>query len=175
MEAAARDPGALEAWQHYHLIGDVLRSSELAAGTPPGVFLRRLQSRLQHEPPLVPAMRGQAPDVVMRAVVPRQSASNDASFRWKVVAGFACATAATAIAWSTVGGFAGRPEQAQLAALPAVNVPVASIPAANGSGPMIRDSRLDEFLAAHRQLGGASALQTPAGFLRNAAFEGGSR
>jgi sigma-E factor negative regulatory protein RseA len=38
---------------------------------------------------------------------------------------------------------------------------------------MIRDPRLDEMLAAHRQLGGgASALQTPAGFLRNATFEG---
>ncbi len=40
---------------------------------------------------------------------------------------------------------------------------------------MIRDPRLDEFLAAHRQLGGASALQMPAGFLRNATFEGPNR
>jgi sigma-E factor negative regulatory protein RseA len=42
-------------------------------------------------------------------------------------------------------------------------------------GAMIRDPRLDEFLAAHRQLGGASALQMPAGFLRNATFEGPNR
>jgi hypothetical protein len=41
---------------------------------------------------------------------------------------------------------------------------------------MIRDPRLDEFMAAHRQLAGASGLQMPAaGFLRNAAFEGSSR
>jgi sigma-E factor negative regulatory protein RseA len=36
---------------------------------------------------------------------------------------------------------------------------------------MLRDPQLDAFLAAHRQFGGASALQTPAGFLRNANFE----
>jgi sigma-E factor negative regulatory protein RseA len=43
------------------------------------------------------------------------------------------------------------------------------------SGPMIRDPRLDELMAAHRQLGGHSALQIPAGFLRNATFEGSDR
>jgi len=40
---------------------------------------------------------------------------------------------------------------------------------------MLRDPRLDELLAAHKQAAGASALQTPAGFLRNATFEGASR
>jgi sigma-E factor negative regulatory protein RseA len=35
---------------------------------------------------------------------------------------------------------------------------------------MIRDPRLDELLAAHKQFSGASALQQPAGFLRNATF-----
>ena len=52
-------------------------------------------------------------------------------------------------------------------------------PSVAGAGPapvMIRDPRLDEMLAAHRQLGGsASALQTSAGFLRNATFEGPAR
>ena len=43
-------------------------------------------------------------------------------------------------------------------------------------GIMIRDRRLDEMLAAHRQFGGgASALQTTAGFLRNATFESPGR
>lgn len=36
---------------------------------------------------------------------------------------------------------------------------------------MIRDPRLDELLAAHRQYGNTTALQMPAGFLRNATFE----
>jgi sigma-E factor negative regulatory protein RseA len=36
---------------------------------------------------------------------------------------------------------------------------------------MLRDPRLDQLLAAHRQSGGASALQVPSGFLRSATFE----
>ena len=40
---------------------------------------------------------------------------------------------------------------------------------------MIRDPRLDELMAAHKQFGGTSALQMPAGFLRNATFEGPAR
>ena len=40
---------------------------------------------------------------------------------------------------------------------------------------MLRDARLDELLAAHKQFGGISALQMPAGFLRNATFENPAR
>jgi len=147
----------------------VLRSSELAAGTLPGLFLSRLQSRLEDEPRPVSETFGQAPGDALRAVTRRQAASNDANFRWKLAAGFASLTAIAAIAWSTVGQLA-TPQQVQLAAVPSAVVPVAG-----ASGPMIRDPRLDEFLAAHRQLAGTSALQAPAGFLRNAAFESGSR
>lgn len=168
IEAAASDPVAREAWHTYHLIGDVLRSGELAAGTLPTAFLARLQSRLQQEP----GFNVQAPIGAARppaATVP-QHAANDASFRWKLVAGLASVAAVAAIGWMSVGGIAGKPEQAQLAAVPA-----SSAFPANAPGVMIRDPRLDEFLAAHRQLAGASALQAPAGFLRNAAFEGSSR
>ena len=37
------------------------------------------------------------------------------------------------------------------------------------------DPQLDALLAAHKQLGGGSALPMPAGFLRNATFEGSGR
>jgi sigma-E factor negative regulatory protein RseA len=40
---------------------------------------------------------------------------------------------------------------------------------------MIRDPQLDRLLAAHRQFGGATALQTSSGFLRSATFEGPAR
>ncbi len=40
---------------------------------------------------------------------------------------------------------------------------------------MLRDARLDELMAAHKQFGGTSALQKPAGFLRNATFDGPTR
>jgi sigma-E factor negative regulatory protein RseA len=170
MELAARDPATLEAWHTYHLIGDVLRSRDLAAGTSPAAFLSRLRVRLQDERQLAVPIAGEAASPVARVGVPQRAASNDAVFRWKLVAGCASVAAVAAITWSAVGGLAGKPEQAQLAAAPAASVPVANAP-----GAMIRDPRLDEFLAAHRQVAGASALQAPAGFLRNAAFEGSRR
>jgi sigma-E factor negative regulatory protein RseA len=40
---------------------------------------------------------------------------------------------------------------------------------------MMRDPGLDKLLAAHRQFGGATALGTSSGFLRNATFEGPAR
>jgi sigma-E factor negative regulatory protein RseA len=50
------------------------------------------------------------------------------------------------------------------------NPPSGSVSAGQaGAEPakMIRDPRLDELLAAHRQFGGVSALQQPAGSLRS--------
>ena len=161
VEVAARDPVAREAWQTYHLIGDVLRSGELAAGTVPTAFLSRLQLRLTEEQRLAAAGQ-QPPPTIQPASVLRQDAANDASFRWKLVAGFASVAAVAAIGWTLVGGVAGKPEQAAAGTV-------------TERGVMIRDPRLDEFLAAHRQLGGASVLQMPAGFLRSATYEGANR
>jgi sigma-E factor negative regulatory protein RseA len=166
VEAAALDPAALEAWHTYHLIGDVLRSGELAAGSMPTAFLSRLQLRLRQEQRL--AAVGQQP--ARAEPVRGQDAANDSSFRWKLVAGFASLAAVAAIGWTVVGSLGGKTEQGQLAAGAG-----STVIAGTERGPMIRDPQLDEFLAAHRQLGGASALQMPAGFLRNATFEGSNR
>lgn len=169
VDVAASDPTAREAWHTYHLIGDVLRSGELASGTAPAAFLSRLQLRLQQEPR---AWEPAPADTIARAgaVAPVREAANDASFRWKLVAGLASVAAVTAIAWTAVGGLVSQPEQGQLAAARG-----GALVAGNERGVMIRDPKLDEFLAAHRQLGGASALQMPAGFLRSATFEGSHR
>jgi sigma-E factor negative regulatory protein RseA len=171
IEVAASDPVALEAWHTYHLIGDVLRSGEFTVGTVPAAFLSRLQIRLHQEQRLAPVARSDIQFAPSRPVgsAPR-AAANDASFRWKLVAGFASLAAMAAIGWSVTGLVTGKPEQAQLA-----NAQGGTVLAGTERGVMIRDPRLDELLAAHRQLGGASALQTPAGFLRNATFEGPAR
>ncbi len=60
-------------------------------------------------------------------------------------------------------------------------VPVATLVGASGSaaepqalvasGQMIRDARLDRYLAAHKQFAGSSALGVPSGLLRNATAE----
>jgi sigma-E factor negative regulatory protein RseA len=163
VEIATDDPLARDAWLTYHLIGDVLRSGEHASGTVPGEFLGRLQLRLQQEQFPMPAA-GAVPEAPQVRTV---AAANDTNFRWKVVAGLASLTAMAAIGWTAAGGSPGRQEGAQLAVAPS-----GTVLQETQRGVMIRDARLDELLAAHRQLGGASALQMPAGFLRNATFEG---
>jgi sigma-E factor negative regulatory protein RseA len=167
VESATGDAAALDAWHTYHLIGDVLRSGEYAVGTAPSAFLAGLQSRLQDEQQLTQL----APEpVAIEGGFRGAGPANDTSFRWKVVAGFASLAAVAAVGWTVVVSPAAKPEQGQMAA-----VPPGALLADTQRGVMIRDARLDEFMAAHRQLGGASALQMPAGFLRNATFEGPDR
>lgn len=165
VELAASDPAAREAWQAYHLIGDVLRSGELAVGSSPSAFLERLQPRLREEPLL-------APRAAPKAAAPprRDEAANDGSFRWKMVAGFASVAAVGAMAWSLVGGLPAKPASAELAKAPA-----GTVLTAGERGVMIRNPQLDELLAAHRRLGGASALQMSTGFVGNATFEPSGR
>lgn len=171
VELAASDPAAREAWQAYHLIGDVLRSGELAVAGSPSAFLERLQRRLRDEPPLAARV---VPRVVPDPAAPprREEAANDGSFRWKLVAGFASVAAVGAMAWSLVGGLPGKPASAELAKAPA-----GSVLTAGERGVMIRNPQLDELLAAHRRLGGASALQMQmsTGLVRNATFEAPGR
>ena len=162
VELAGADPAARDAWHTYHLIGDVLRSSDLAAGVPAQRFLAGVQVRLREERIEVRAARQP------HAVVVREAAND---FRWKLAAGVASVAAVSAIAWSLVGSV---PDKAQPGQLAAATVPAGTVLATTQQGPMIRDPRLDELLAAHRQLGGA-ALVAPAGYLRNATFDGPAR
>lgn len=180
LQQVASDPAALEAWHDYHLIGDVLRSGELAAGIVPAAFMAKLSQRIAQES-LLTIDSIATPAQLERATGTfdsKTASANDASFRWKLVAGFASLAAVAAISWNAVGGLGGPgagPAQAQMAGAPAAPSTGGAILANTGSGVMIRDPQLDEMMAAHRQLGDASALQMPAGFLRAATFEGPSR
>jgi sigma-E factor negative regulatory protein RseA len=168
VELAATDRAARDAWLAYHVIGDVLRSGELARSAPPDRFMARLQERLRDER-VVPGEQGRAQIAV---VAPAREAANDGSFRWKLVAGAASFAAVSTIAWSLMGSQVARPDGAsQVAAAPASG---ATVLTRSDRGVMIRDPRLDEFMAAHRQLGGA-ALVAPAGYLRNATFDAPGR
>ena len=174
VEAVCADRDAMATWHAYHVIGEVLRSTDAAAGhaaTPD--FVARLNARLAQEPPARPA----AAEQPVRQLAP---ASNDDTFRWKMVAGIASFAAVGAIGWSMVGigGGAAQPPRALLASVaqqaPA-SAPATVLARTQGGAVMIRDPRLDEFLAAHRQLGGVSALQMPAGFVRAATVEAPGR
>lgn len=191
VDAVAQDEDAQTVWDTYHLVGDVLRNGALGARARDHEFVARLSARLSRESdvlrpaqPIAVAVRAvEEPSV---RVVPmrdrtRVEAANAPSFRWKVAAGFASLAAVAAIGWNVLGGTGASSGQPQLALVPAAQraAPAAEqmTAAAPGNEPavMMRDPRLDELLAAHKQFGGTSALQMPAGFLRNATFEGGGR
>lgn len=167
LAACEADAQALDSWNTYHLIGDVLRSPELMSHAADAAFVARLRVRLSQEPVLVAAP---ALPEVRHAQAGRigEGAANDASFPWKLVAGFASVAAVVAIAWNAGAGLLSPSAAPQLARTePAPQ----QVRVASEQGTMVRDARTQELLAAHRQLGGTSALQMPSGFLRNATFE----
>jgi sigma-E factor negative regulatory protein RseA len=164
------DAEARGRWEAYHLIGDVLRAPGSMAPARDAGFVRRLNARLAHEPALVTAtLLTLAPELMMPAGAAdesqRHEAANDSSLRWKLVAGFASVTAVAAIAWNAGSGLLSpAPQLALQEALQQVLV-------VSEQGTMVRDARMQELLAAHKQFGGTSALQAPSGFLRHATFE----
>lgn len=146
-------------WQISHLVGDVLRAPELAQTAAGDVdFVLRLRQRLVDEAPMasVPSS-GRA----LEAGSPKMPAANEARMRWKMVAGVASLAVFLGAGWHLVGGKGMDRSELQLAIRGA----------GAGQAVMLRDPRLDELLAAHQQLGGVSALQKPAGFLRGATYE----
>lgn len=186
LEFSSQDEGR-ETWQLYQLVGDVLRSPELARPVDNGDFLVRLRTQLAQEAAPVAQATVSSPAApaqpVLTQFTPPPQAANDSVFRWKMVAGLASLAAVVTLVWSAVGGLGGPPAGAQMAAVPApvtasVSVQAPAVSLADNQAPqqvMIRDPRLDELLAAHKQFGGTSALQLPAGFLRNANFEAPKR
>jgi sigma-E factor negative regulatory protein RseA len=172
LHASRHDDSAAACWDTYHLIGDALRSSHGVRGADPA-FLSRLNQRLAQEASLGAGLQSAGPSQPLVQDLPaalpphRSEAANDGEFRWKLVAGFASLAAVAAIAWNAAGLLA--PAAApQLAQAPA---PQQVVVVASPQGPVVRDARFEELLAAHKQLGGTSALQEPSGFLRNATFE----
>ncbi len=176
VESIHTDAGSRAAWHSYHVIGDVLRSPELAEHAADANFLARFQSRLAADTDSMLA-RGRvsptsaASDVSVQSTGHRASA-NQSVFAWKFAAGFASLAAVVAIGWNVAGGFNGSAGGSQLAqAVPSASTALVG----TESAVMIRDPNLDALLAAHKQFGSTSALQMPNGFVRNATFEGAAR
>ncbi|MDY0107596.1 MAG: sigma-E factor negative regulatory protein [Giesbergeria sp.] len=174
LQFAEQDEGR-ETWQMYHLVGDALRSADLARASQGSDFLARLHQKMAQEP--LPVRMPSALAVQPASLqAPPVQAANDSLFRWKMVAGFASLAAVAAIGWNALGHVRGDSASGpQLAAAPAT-APVQAVATSNPDAQvMLRDPRLDELLAAHKQYSGTTALQMPAGFLRNANFDSPSR
>lgn len=183
-----QDGALLQTWASYHAVGDALRTHWVGRATVLGAGATSVSTfSVLETDALAPVAL--AP-IAVQLSAPSASAANDSVFRWRMVAGIAAVAAVGSIVWSLAGNPAGTAgvqlaqqvpqpisQQPALVAQPAgpATVVASSIEAVAPPAVMLRDPRLDELLAAHKQFGGASALQQPAGFLRNATFVPSSR
>jgi sigma-E factor negative regulatory protein RseA len=162
------DADARATWHAYQLIGDVLRSEDLAhPAARDEAFLDALRQRLAAEPIVL------APAAATRGV-PRR--------RWFAPAAAAAGVAAVAgvLVVTRLGAPGADVAGPALALAPgAANVrpTSASAPGAEAEPPaivmtdgkLIRDAQLDRYLAAHKQFGGSSAAAVPGMVLRSSA------
>ncbi len=151
---------ARSTWHRYHLIGDVMRSAELAR--PPAhdaAFLTALRIRMTAEPVLL------APPITTTVAAPAR--------RW--LAPVAVAAGLMAVAGVLVVSRLSGPVEATGAVVAAVELPggvrqVSHSDLASGGPPavgtLIRDARLDEFLRAHQSARGGLAAALPGNTLR---------
>jgi sigma-E factor negative regulatory protein RseA len=163
-------------WHCYQLMGEAMRHAEPPVTLrAPQTFLTGVMAGLADGGATRSQLDSSATTVHVRA-----AAANDAVVRWKMLAGVASVAAVVAVSWSALSGAPGAPGNGNVAgvqlatARTEAQVPVALVqPVAVNTerGTLIRDPRLEQLLAEHRQFGGASALQMPAGFLRNATYE----
>ncbi|MDC2859262.1 MULTISPECIES: sigma-E factor negative regulatory protein [unclassified Delftia] len=139
--AYAQSDAGQQEWRMYHLVGDVLRSPELAHHSRHDL-LSGIRSQLANEPrrPLVPVAADELEQVARpahgRAVVngaPLHDAANASVFRWKMAAGFASVAAVAAIGWSVMLGAPAGPGAAPGRALAALETgaPAAAAVAGN--------------------------------------------
>ena len=170
--ACAEGPEGCASWELYHLVGDVLRSPDLAHHSQHDL-LSGLRAQLANEPALMlePAQIKQVTAGLEPAHGPvvalRDPPANGAVFRWKVAASFASVAAVAALGWNLMANPASE-QGAQMASVQGVSAPVL---VATENGDVLRDPRLDALLDSHQQYLSRASLQTPADFLRNASFQ----
>jgi sigma-E factor negative regulatory protein RseA len=173
-------------WHAYQMIGDVLRSDDHANhAAHDASFLLTLRARLAVEPTvLAPQAPIDMPHTPAQPVV-----ANARGGRWgwmapsAVAAGFVLVAGAVMVTRGPLSGSGGT-EAPVVAGAGPVAVPASTLAVQEQqvaprsfapNGRLIRDARLDRYLAAHQQFAGTSALGVPSGFLRHAAVEAPSR
>lgn len=153
LDSVCSDPDLRKQWTQLHLVGDALRSSEVAAGHAES-FCTRVAAALAHEPTVL---------------APRPRAAKPYSRRW-LVPGVAVAASVAAL------GFIALPmvNQTQapvtsLAVAPAVApAPVVAEPVQQVAARRVAPGGavLDVYLSAHRELTGGTAMPRAAHYLR---------
>ncbi|HKT97030.1 MAG TPA: sigma-E factor negative regulatory protein [Paraburkholderia sp.] len=166
------------AWSSYHLIGDVLRSDDLAMSPAASQsFMAGFAARFEAEPHvLAPA----ALPAASQSATHNGRVSRILALRRRVVPSLAVAAAAATLTWIVMpqmrgAGMAGAPQIAstqssgdhvQRVAMNAAPVQTA----AAQDGNIIRDARLDEYLEAHQQFAQQPVMTDSMPFIRSAAL-----
>lgn len=152
------------AWSSYHLIGDALRSDDLAVHPAKSdAFLRGFAARLEAEPHvLAPAAaqgsrRGLALATIKRRVVP----------------GLAVAAAAATLSWIVLPQL--QRADAPQAPLQTASVAIRPVASSAADANIIRDARLDQYLEAHQQFAQQPVLSGSEPFIRAAALSSQGR
>ncbi|WP_322056566.1 sigma-E factor negative regulatory protein [Paraburkholderia sp. J63] len=170
------DQAGRTAWSSYHLIGDVLRSDDLAMSPAASQsFMAGFAARFEAEP-----------QVLAPAALPAAASAHNGrvsrilALRRRVVPSLAVAAAAATLTWIVMpqmrsAGMAGAPQIAsvQSAGDPVQRVamntaPVQTVAAQDGN--IIRDARLDEYLEAHQQFAQQPVMSDSMPFIRSAAL-----
>lgn len=195
-----QDASARARWHSYHLIGDVLRSEELGAGFKTDeVLLQRIRERLATEPVVLapsPVAGGtafgqSAAWLNARGATLIRSRRRTWGAPIAVAAGFvAMAGLLVAVRQPVPDTLAGQ--QVSLMSLPTpalmtqsepslaqgltANNPAAGLTGQSGatlvvSDNVLRNAKLDRYLAAHQEFSGATAFGDSSGFLRSVTHE----
>jgi sigma-E factor negative regulatory protein RseA len=161
------DEGVRRDWHTWHLIGDVLRSEDLASDP-------------RRDRRLCAAIRARLKDEPIVLAPSREPAARRG--RWAVggaiAAGLVLVVGTFMVLHPTNDAAPVLAKADQVPALPAS-------PPGGGLQPgdepvvadtrLIRDAQLDRYLAAHKQFAGTSALGVPSAFLRSATLDTASR
>ena len=172
-------------WHAYGLIGDVLRSDDLAGDAARDAgFLGAMRTRLASEPVVLAPQPLVAPvPLELRTGHHTTTGSRTRGWSWMAPAAVAAGFAAVAgvLTLTRPGLLLERPDATSVARVDAPALaPVALVGTSTSaaepltvvaSGQVIRDARLDRYLAAHKQFAGSSALGVPSAYLRNATTE----
>lgn len=164
-----QDAHARRDWHAYHLIGDVLRSDDLASNTPrDAAFLQALRQRLADEPvPLAPAPLP-APALVAAQQLANGAPAPARSRPWRH---WLLAPAAVAAGFVAVAGVMVVTRVMLPVSADATTLAVAA-PAAGASAVLVRSAQLDRYLSAHRSLANGAMPGAGAEHRVHIVFEG---
>jgi sigma-E factor negative regulatory protein RseA len=161
------DRGDRAAWSSYHLIGDVLRSDDLAlAPATSDAFMARFAARLESEPHvLAPAASSAAASTGLLV-----------GLRRRMVPTLAVAAAAATLTWIVVpqmrgiGGGQGAAQVASVQVPRSDNVQRVAMANVPQEGNIIRDAQLDQYLEAHQQFAQQPVMMDSTPLIRSAAL-----